>query len=265
MQAPLVLRLQLEQEYRRRHGRPSAKASRNPADRAKYSGDPWSYISDILGLDLSEQQEEALELIERETRVLLPSGNNLGKTFLLGAYAVYFMDAVGAQLGDNGKEQGARVLLPGPDHATVYATVYSEMLTHIQAAEDRGHRMPGKPSPDSVTWRAGPRWQVEAFSPPKQVRTKVAHTASGRHHRNQIALIEEGQGVEERVWKATEGMCSSAGNKIISSFNPTEPSGPAFIRGRQGNYKVMHLDAFEFVNVRRREMVVVGALDFRVV
>lgn len=244
-----------------------SQATRTARARRRYAGDPWAYFADILGWTLTPQQEEALAVMEAETRVLLPSGNNLGKTFLIGGFGVYVMDAVAALPdAENGaEEQGARILLPGPDHDTVFETVYAEMLSHAARAEARGHLMPGERSDRSVLWRVRAKWHVEVLTPPKRVGQNVAHTASGRHHRNQIALIEEGQGVEEPLWRAAEGMCSSPGNKIISPFNPTEPSGPAYARAQSGGYRVVHLDAFEHPNVKERRAVVPDAVDVAVI
>lgn len=242
-----------------------AQASRDPDERRAYAGDPWAYFSDILGIDLTGQQEESLQLIEKHDRVLIPAGNNLGKTFTLAGYGIYRLDAVAA-LPDEAMglpEQGGRVLLPGPDHGTIFQTIYAEMLTLASRAEVRGYRMPGSRSEKSVSWRVRAKWHVEAFSPPQSVQEEVAHQASGRHHRNQVALIEEGQGVDGRVWRAAEGMCSSPGNKIVSTFNPTEPVGPAYQRARAGGYRVLHLSAFDHPNVRKRRDVVPDAVDFR--
>lgn len=242
-------------------------AGRDILQRRRYAGDPWAYMRDVLGWLLTPQQDGVIELLEHDTRVLIPSANNVGKTFVLSAYGVYVMDAV-ASLPDpeNGlAEQGARVLLPGPDHDTVFETIYSEMLTHAARAESRGYLMPGIRSDRSVLWRVRPKWHVEVLTPPRRVNQAVAHTASGRHHRNQIALIEEGQGVEEPLWRAAEGMCSSEGNKIASSFNPTEPIGPAYQRSRTGAYRVKHLDAFEHPNVIARRGVIPDAVDVKVI
>lgn len=246
-----------------------AHATRDIPHRRRYAEamDPWAYSSDIFGYTLTQQQDEVLELLVRETRVLVPSGNNLGKTFLLALWGIFRFDAMAAlENPDTGeREQGARILLPGPDHDTVFETLYSEMLVHAARAEQRGHLMPGERSERSVMWRVRPMWNVEAFSPPSRVHLNVAHTASGRHHRNQIALIEEGQGVPEPTWRAAEGMCSSAGNQIASSFNPTEPVGPAYARATNGSYRVMQLDAFEHPNIVQRKLVIPDAVDFTVV
>jgi hypothetical protein len=253
------------------HARKGARshATRDFLKRRRYAetGDPWAYSRDIFGYDLTQQQDEVLELLVRETRVLIPSGNNLGKTFVLAIWGLFRFDAMGAlENPDSGeREQGARILLPGPDHDTVFETLYSEMLVHAARAEVRGHLMPGERSELSVNWRVRPMWNMEAFSPPARVHLNVAHTASGRHHRNQIALIEEGQGVPEPTWRAAEGMCSSAGNQIASSFNPTEPVGPAYERATNGNYKVKHLDAFEHPNIVMRRPEIPDAVDYKVV
>lgn len=235
--------------------------------RRKYNGRPQAYFHEVLGWRLTPQQEEALEMCEKYDRLLLPSANNTGKTFLLGGYGVYRFDVI-ASLEDTDRglrEQGAQVLLPGPDHQTIFNTVYASVLEHASRAESRGFELPGDRSERSVHWRVRPRWHFEAFSPSFRTDQNVAHSASGRHHVNQIALIEEGQGVVEALWKAVEGMCSSEGNKIISAFNPTEPAGPAFQRAQRGGYYVFHISAFDHPNVRGRQVFIPDAISYKVI
>lgn len=240
---------------------------RDPEQRRRYAGDPARYFREILGATLTSDQEAALAVIEAQDRVLLPSGNNVGKTYLLAGYAIYRFDAIAAMPNaDLGlEEQGALILLPGPDHDTIFSTIYTTMLELARRAEARGFPMPGDRSERSVLWRVRPRWQVEAFSPAQSVGQEVTHSASGRHHRNQVAIVEEGQGVPEPTWRGTEGMCSAAGNKIISAFNPTEPRGPAFQRARSKGYVVRHLSALDHPNVRQRTLVIPDAIDFRLI
>jgi hypothetical protein len=238
---------------------------RNAADRRVYDGKPWDYIADILGYELTPQQRDALCVIEANDKVLVPAGNNIGKTFLLAAYAIYFFDVVGARLDDEGHETGARILLPGPDHKTIQNTIWSEILTHLARAERRGFRMPGEWSEKSILWRSGPMWNVEPMSPQKRVEQQQAHGAAGRHAPYMMAVVEEGQGVDEQLWRAVERNCSSPGNKIVSAFNPTEPFGPAYSRAASAQYEVLHLDVFDHPNVRQREHVIPAAIDFRVI
>jgi hypothetical protein len=241
--------------------------TRDPLDRRKFAGDPWRYFREILGIKLTQQQSDALEVIEKNTRVLIPAGHDLGKTLLIAGYGLYVFDAVASIEDEDARltEQGARVLLPGPTEATVRQTIYAEMLSLAARAEARDFRMPGVRSEKSVHWPVRAKWNIEALTPPKRVGESQSHAAGGRHHRNQIALIEEGQGVDESLWRAAEGMCSSHGNKIVSSFNPTEARGPAYQRAQSGAYAVIHLDAFEHPNVKERRLIVPAAIDFKVV
>lgn len=241
------------------------KRKRSGEKRRQFAGDPWRYFRDVMGWTLTPQQETALQFIEDHERVLLPGANNVGKTLLSAGYGLYRFDAVGALIDDERgqEEQGAQILLPGPDHDTIFATVYQHILEAASRAEARGFPMPGRWSHNSVLWRVRPRWFIEAFSPPKNVGQEVAHTASGRHHRNQVAIIEEAKGVTEALISAVEGMCSGRGNKIIGCFNPTEDRGAIRSRATRGDYAVLHLDAFDHPNVRGRCYVVPEAVDFR--
>jgi len=251
-------------------GTPKPKGPpRDIEHRRGLAGDPSRYFAEILGWTLTAQQERALAEIEARSRVLIAAANNVGKSSLLGGYVVYVMDAVASlPATDRGlDEQGAIILLPGPDHDTIFTTIYREVLMHLRRAIARGFGMPGYAdlSEKSVLWRVRPDWFVEDFAPPKHVGEDVAHTVSGRHQRNMTAIIEEGQGVVEPIWRGTEGMCSAVGNKIISAFNPTEARGSAYTRARGGTYHVMHLSAFDHPNIRERRPVIPDAIDFAVI
>jgi hypothetical protein len=248
------------------------KGERDIYERRKFFGDPARYISEVLGWHLTPQEQRVLEAIEKYDRVLIPSGNNLGKTFLTSAYATYRMDVVGAMPDtETGlEEQGAHIVILGPDGKTI-KTFYKKMLVHAAQAERRGFRMPGQRSEAIVHWwvPGHPEWQVEAISPPKRVGEEVAHGASGRHHANMLIVIEEGAGVGESRFKAAEGMASGDGNKIVSPFNPTEGAGPAFERGKSGSWYVLHMNALDHPNVKHRAIkghaafVGGGAVAFR--
>ncbi len=245
----------------RRRGARSV-ASRDPEERARYAQDPWAAARDIFGIDLVPQQDEVLEAILRHDRVLIPAANGVGKTFLLAFVGLWGFDCHGAILNEEGQEQGARILLPGPKRETVFQTTYAEMLALAGRASRRGHLVAGyeNASRASVLWKVREQWNIEPFTPPSRTGRRQAHTAAGRHHVLQWALIEEGQGVVESLWAATEGMCSGMGNKVVSPTNPTEAFGPFYSRVQSGGWKVVTLCSFDHPNVQRRETVVPGAI-----
>jgi hypothetical protein len=234
--------------------------------RRKYATDWHAYIRDVFGHKLSQQQSDVVEHCYRCHRVLIPAAQNVGKTFVLALCALCLFDPVAALPGPEGQpQQGARILLPGPDADTVFETIYTKIISHALRAQMRGWRMPGTWSEKSVLWRVDgyPEWTMEALTPPKRIGEAQAHGAAGRHHVNQHALIEEGNGVEEALWTTVERMCSATGNKIISPYNPTESVGPAIAREATGTYRVIRLSALDHPNVQQRATVVPGAISHK--
>lgn len=239
--------------------------SRDIDQRRRYANDPLAAARDLYGYVLTKQQEHTCVVVWSEPRVLIPAAQNVGKSWLLALIALLRIDCTAA-LPDRftgAEQQGARILLPGPDSNTIKQTIYAQMLVHAARAESRGYPMPGERSEQSVLWRVPgyPQWGVEAFSPPRRVGERQAHGAAGRHHANQHAFIEEGAGVSEALWRSVEGMCSGEGNTIVSAYNPTEPTSPARSREDSGGYVVVRLSALDHPNVRSRAVVVPGAVS----
>jgi len=183
-------------------------------------------------------------------------------TYVLAALGVWFMDAVGAQLDDEGREQGARWIMTAPDASTVESTVWAQALELIGRAERNGYPMPGEYSEKSVLWRVRPDWFVEKLSPPKRVGQEQQHGAAGRHATNLLITIDEGPGVDAARYRAAEGMASGATNKIVVAGNPTEPIGPYADRATNGEYTVVRISSFNHPNViERREVIPGGAIS----
>lgn len=232
--------------------------------RRKYARDWLAYIRDVYGYRLTRQQEKIVVACFERNRVLIPAAQNVGKSWILGLIALCLFDPVAALPGPEGQaQQGARILLPGPDAKTVFETVYSKIVGHAIRAQHRGWRLPGAWSERSVLWRVPgyPEWTMECLTPPKRTDERQAHGAAGRHHVNLHAIVEEGIGVAEPLWASIERQCSGAGNKIVSAYNPTEPIGPTITRERTGTYHVIRLSALDHPNVETRSTVVPGAIS----
>ena len=258
---------EIELRERRREGRVVSRGpSRNPAHRRALAPFPNRYAKEIFGIELDPQQTEAFENLIRYPNQLWPGGNNIGKS-VLGALAAWWVYDARAALPDdeqNLPEQGARVLLGGPDADSIFATIYTRMLGLAEQARQRGYLMPGTISERSVYAFAGPEWRIEPLTAPRKVGERQAHGAAGRHHRNLIVILEEGCGIGESIWTAAEGMASSRGNMILSPTNPTESGGSFHARATGGKrrYFVFHLSAFRHPNVLQRAEVIPAAIDY---
>lgn len=212
---------------------------------------------------LTEDQNAMLEAVVNGTRVLSKAANSLGKTHLLGALGVWFMDAIAAQPDEEGREQGAIWIMTAPDASTVDSTIWARALEHMNRAIRNGYPMPGEFSEKSVLWRVRAEdWFVEKLSPPKRVGQEQQHGASGRHHTNLLITIDEGPGVDHARYRAAEGMASGATNRIVVAGNPTEAVGPYADRAESGEYTVVRMSSFNHPNViERREVIPGGAIS----
>lgn len=236
---------------------------RPPEARRHFIDRPEAYFGEVFGTKLSPQQAEATRLALTHRQLMIPSGNGLGKTLWAARFAVYVFDVVGAQPDKAAglEEQGVIVLLPGPDHTTIKDTIWANMLEGIETAERRGYPMPGEWSTRSVHWIAAPTWYVRAFSPRRRANATVASSASGRHKARMISIMEEGQGNDEPVWTAVDGMCSGEGNHQVVLLNPTTEATSAYKRARRGDWHVVKWSALDFPNVKERRTVFPGAVS----
>lgn len=223
-------------------------------------------MADILGIaTLTEDQSTFLDKIVQGNRVLAKAGNSLGKTHLLAAVGVWFMDAVAAQLDTEGREEGAIWIMTAPDASTVDSTIWARALEHMERAKRNGYPMPGWYSDKSVLWRVRSEdWFVEKLSPPRRVGEGQQHGAAGRHHKNLLITIDEGPGVDEARYRAAEGMASGDHNKIVVAGNPTELSGPFVEMAEGATYTTIRIGAFTHPNViQRREVIPGGAVSHK--
>lgn len=229
----------------------------------RFDGDPAAFAVDVFGLVATPQLEEMCAEFERHDRVLLPSANNVGKSAGAAALAAYWIIVVGTRAAPGGGITGSRCLLTGPSYGNVRTNLYGEILDGLARAKNRGWPIPGEWSEASIRWQVGAsdRHKLEAFTPRIATGQAVAHGASGAHHEYLLVIAEEVAGVAPPVWNAIEGMCSGEGNKVFGLLNPTEPAGPAYDRAQRSRWRVKHLSAMDFPNVRRRASIVPGAVS----
>ena len=68
------------------------KIARPPYERRdEHCSSPVGFARDVLGVDLWSKQEEVLEALTEHTRVVVKSGNGLGKGFSAAAAILWFL------------------------------------------------------------------------------------------------------------------------------------------------------------------------------
>lgn len=254
-----------------------ARPTRLPAARAQYAARPADYAEDILGLTIRwyiggrcyDQLLKLLDLFLTEPFMIVPGGNGLMKSFALAILSIWNHDAVGAQLDEQGREMGSRTLLLGPTETQVYQNLYSKILAMAKGAEDLGHAMPPGRQERTPRWMPREEYCMEAITPGVQVGNHLSHRASGRHHVNLLACVEEAQGVHSGVVQSIIGSASGGGpgvmpggrferNSVWAILNADRVDSAIATEARKSTWRVWHLSAMDHPNVVARRRIVPG-------
>lgn len=204
-----------------------------------YADKPAQFINDILGVHLVPRQIEAAELILKPPyRILIPSGNELGKTLLCACIVLWWFCT----------RRPAIIITTAPKFDQVKKLLWKEIrrlakrakldlpfqpkACHIERAED--DFVTGTTARDSTGFQ-------------------------GHHGPSQLFIFDEATGVEADFWEATESMFSPPGHAWVCIFNPTDTSSRAYLEyssavrdrrnGEAASWHVVRMSALDHPNI----------------
>lgn len=199
-------------------------------DLTRYALDPVGYARDIHGLQLTPKQEEILVgLITPPYRVLAPSANTQGKSFI-GALAVSWW-------------YDTRPVSIAITTANTQAQVEEILWGYIR---DQRH----KAGLGGFRSAVAPRLYS---SPTHWARGYTANTGTsfhGRHNERVLIIIDEATEIGNDMLIAAESMLQGEEYAFLCLYNPTDPT--SVMRRLEDNdkgYKIVRLSAMEHPNV----------------
>lgn len=210
----------------------AAKAA--PSDYAQragqYADSPARYIREHLGGYLTPQQEAICEAaIKPPYKVLVPSANNQGKTWIGAALASWHFDSFAP----------STTLITAPTKQQVQDLLFKELRTL------RGR----------VGGSAGfmPRETRLEYTHDHYVHGFTAATPDGfqgRHALNLMIMFDEATGVHSDFWDRAATMFGGhAGHSQICFYNPNDPSSPAAVAEETDEWALIRLSALEHPNI----------------
>lgn len=174
-----------------------------------YAGDPVGYARDILGIKyLWETQQQILRaLLEPPYRVMVPSGHNVGKSFIAAVAANWWFDSFDPSL----------VISTAPTAQSVEQILWKEIRV-MRARAGLPGLMPRAPmmytSPDHL---------AQGFT------ARDATSFQGRHDDRILFIFDEAVGIDAVFWQALASMFKPDGrHACLVPFNPTDPSSHAY-------------------------------------
>lgn len=208
----------------------SADCAKQSADFTKYALDPVGYARDVHGLKLTPKQEEILiGLITPPYRVLAPSANTQGKSFI-GALAVSWW-------------YDTRPVSISITTANTQAQVEEILWGYIRDQRTKAGLGGFKSAVAPRLWSSPTHW----------ARGYTANTGTsfhGRHNERVLIVIDEAVEIGNDMLIAAESMLQGEEYAFLCLYNPTDPT--SIMRRLEENdkgYRIVRLAATEHPNV----------------
>ena len=208
-----------------------ARAAGARRDLTVYRDDPLGYAADVLHVQLTPVQEEICRLVRTPPyRVLVKSGHNVGKTFVVAVLASHHFDTGGP---------GSVCITTAPTARDVRDLLWAEV--RLQRAR-AGLSMPrGEVMPELY---AAPDHYAKGYT------TNRGESFQGRHHKRMLFLLDEAVGVHGQFWQTVKTMFQPDGTcGVVATFNPTDTSSQAYQEEMAGGWHVVQMASHEHPNV----------------
>ena len=193
----------------------------------QYQTDPIGYCEQYLGVTLWGKQKQILEaLLTPPHRVLVRSGHNVGKTFLLGCIISWFYDNFDPSI----------TLATAPTERSLGDRLFAE-LRKLRRGDMAGFLPKDTRIYDNEEhWVQGIVTSGTAFQ--------------GAHKRNQLLAYDEAVEIEKDAWIVARGMNNGQwGQFHVGAYNPTDSSSPVYGEEQSGRFRVFEISQFDHPNI----------------
>lgn len=196
--------------------------------------DPVRYAESVLNVRLTPVQQEIAQAAAESQWVLVPSGHDTGKTFLMAVLVCWWYDTRSPSV----------CLTTAPKLDQVRDLLWKE----VRALRARA-KLGGFPGPKALRLQDSPKHFA------KGVTANSSAGFQGQHESHVLVILDEAEGVESQYWRAAKTMANGAGHAIIATYNPYSSGSQAAIeeqaRDANGNstWKIIRMSSADHPNI----------------
>jgi len=167
-----------------------------------------NFAEDVLGLELLDIQKEIMRAVANHKRVVVCSGNGVGKTYTVAALELAFLYT----------HSESMVLHTSRSNGHIRNTVYKELREMHEVANERGFPLHGtvKKTPMEIDFEDSQTRKYEAMSPSNP------DGLEGRHSENFLTVVDEADKPEVTgdVIESAESSLTDDNDRIVAIGNP---------------------------------------------
>lgn len=183
-------------------------------DFGRWKDDPIGYAVNELGVRLTPVQQQ-IALAARDSQwVLVPSGHDTGKTFLMAVLVCWWFDSRNPSV----------CLTTAPKLDQVRDLLWKE----VRALRGRA-RLGGFPGPKALRLQDSPKHFA------KGVTANSSSGFQGQHEAHVLVILDEAEGVDAQYWIAAKTMANGPGHAIIATYNPYSSGSQAAVEEQSRN------------------------------
>lgn len=205
-----------------------------------YQKKPAEFFKDMWGVPVWSGQEQILDAIATRSRVVVGSGHSLGKDYIAGAIALWFLYCF----------HPSKVILTAPSERQVKSIMWMELSRHFNTAKIK---LEGDMK--NLMLKLREDWFIEGFTT-KEVNQQTGKF-QGYHSPNILVIVSEAQAVDSVIYDQIDGLLTSGNSKLLLIGNPITTSGRYIqeLKNTTRN-KVIQLSCLENPNyIERREVI----------
>ena len=207
---------------------------------AEYRKNPRDFAFKVLGSKWWSAQEMVGKALVKSRRVVVRSGNGVGKTYLAADLALWFLHT----------HRPAIVVTAAPTRRQVEEVLWHEIRRRYTTAKKR---LPGRLLRTRIYLGA------DSFAIGLSPDSGVAF--QGFHSENLLIILEEASGISDEIWDAAEGIAVGENNRILAIGNPLHTSGRFYQNfTRAAGWKRVTINALQHPNVTGTGKLIPGCV-----
>lgn len=195
-------------------------------DYSVYQGRPLDYYREVLGFWPTPDQIRITEAAEEHKYLLVESGNAIGKTAIIGAYANYRFDCYYPGI----------VITSAPTEKSVVQVLWKEIRIRR-----KGRDM--KPAAPEI-WKAPNHFAYGTVA-------SSGAAFRGRHEKYMTILFDESTSIPPVYWHNAKTMIQDDDHKFIAIYNPDDPSSQPYLEQLPANspWHVIQISCLNHPNI----------------
>lgn len=218
----------------------------------QYEGRIVEFVKEILGIQLTADQEKVLRAVEQYEIVQIASATGVGKTFVMAVLAIAIYKIYG---------ESKTFTAAAPPEDNLRDLLWAEIFTITNSHQhlfDTDHIQKGDLK---ITRYKKPKQFLNGVTIPQSSKEEMIETRfSGKHAPVLFFIFDEGDGIPDAVYRGADGCMSGGFVRQVVCFNPKKKAGEPYRRIKEQRCYTLTMSAFTHPNVTTGEDVVPGAV-----